>query len=296
MAGMLWTILQVTAWIILAVLFLVLLLLALVLFLPIFYKGRIVYRKDLYVELKASYFFHIFRFHLCFDKKLDYSLKALHLKLFSSEEEEELPSETEEEREQKPEQPPPEEDSLLQEDAVERQEAEQELERLQKKLQALEDRERKKGFSFSAFWKRQKRRLHRWIRRILHKWKGFKLRKEKLQATWQDKSHRRALVLIWVYTKKLLRHILPRKMRGTVRLGLEDPAATGQLLGYLAIFYPYYAGQLELIPSFEESIVEADLAIKGRIGIYYLIYIVLVLYMDKDVKRLYRFYKEKKLW
>ncbi len=156
MAGMLWTILQVTAWIILAVLFLVLLLLALVLFLPIFYKGRIVYRKDLYVELKASYFFHIFRFHLCFDKKLDYSLKALHRKLFSSEEEEELPSETEEEREQKPEQPPPEEDSLLQEDAVERQEAEQELERLQKKAAGFGRPGEEKGLLLFGFLERAK--------------------------------------------------------------------------------------------------------------------------------------------
>ncbi len=40
--------------------------------------------------------------------------------------------------------------------------------------------------------------------------------------------------------KGLLHHILPRKIRGKLIFGFEDPALTGQVLGVAAIFYSFY--------------------------------------------------------
>ena len=54
--------------------------------------------------------------------------------------------------------------------------------------------------------------------------------------------------------RKLIRHVLPRKIRGSITFGCEDPALTGQILGAVAIAYPLYGKGVAVYPRFEEKI------------------------------------------
>lgn len=63
----------------------------------------------------------------------------------------------------------------------------------------------------------------------------------------------------------ILRHCLPRKIRGTVHYGLEDPAMTGKILAVICAVYPVLPGKLKIDPDFEEQVIEADVSFRGHI-------------------------------
>lgn len=67
----------------------------------------------------------------------------------------------------------------------------------------------------------------------------------------------------------ILRHILPKKVRGYVRFGFSDPAATGQAIGAVGMFLPLIPEGLRVIPDFQEPCLEADVNLKGRIVLLY---------------------------
>ncbi|MBP3880135.1 MAG: hypothetical protein J6D46_07460, partial [Lachnospiraceae bacterium] len=56
--------------------------------------------------------------------------------------------------------------------------------------------------------------------------------------------------------KKLIGHVLPRKLKGYVRFGLDDPGRTGRVLAAVAPFYPKYGKTFSLEPDFEELVLE----------------------------------------
>lgn len=85
---------------------------------------------------------------------------------------------------------------------------------------------------------------------------------------------------------KLLKHIAPRKLRGNLFIGFEDPATTGQILGYICMFYPIYGNNLNVRADFENKVLDADLKFKGRIRLYVLLVGALRLWRDKNIKKL----------
>ncbi len=85
---------------------------------------------------------------------------------------------------------------------------------------------------------------------------------------------------------KIVRHILPRKLKGSVRFGTGDPCSTGKILGAAAMLYPIYGGHINVEPVFEEKALEFDLYLRGRIRIVTVLIPALRTYWSKDFKRL----------
>lgn len=84
--------------------------------------------------------------------------------------------------------------------------------------------------------------------------------------------------------KALFRHIKPRKIKGTIRFGFEDPANTGEVLGVLGIIYPVLPRKLTVIPDFNQSVLEGSLKACGHAyGIFFLIHTLKVLFDGKTV-------------
>lgn len=69
---------------------------------------------------------------------------------------------------------------------------------------------------------------------------------------------------IWKLFKKMVKHVSPRKVKGYVRFGMEDPCTTGEILGAVAIFYGKYGKNIRVIPEFEEKCLEAELKLRGH--------------------------------
>lgn len=111
-----------------------------------------------------------------------------------------------------------------------------------------------------------------------------------------DKLHGEALIRKAIaLLEKLLRHILPQKLSGYMKFGFDDPALTGYATGFAATLYPVYGRNFTLDPDFYETCFQADCEGSGRIRLMYLLYLVIWLLIDKDVRRLIRYILKKKI-
>ena len=62
--------------------------------------------------------------------------------------------------------------------------------------------------------------------------------------------------------KRLVLRLKPTDFSGNVRFGFEDPAVTGKTLAVLSVTAPFFEGNLEVEPEFQEEILEGELLIR----------------------------------
>lgn len=109
----------------------------------------------------------------------------------------------------------------------------------------------------------------------------------------QTESFKRAFVLCREQLLKLMKIVLPRKVSGTFTIGMEDPAATGQILSIYGILYPLIGDSITVIPDFEKPVMEGSFRFKGKITAFTLIRIAAKIYFDKDLKRVICLFKKE---
>ncbi|MFT4105906.1 MAG: DUF2953 domain-containing protein [Lacrimispora sp.] len=115
--------------------------------------------------------------------------------------------------------------------------------------------------------RKQLLKLKFFFHRICDTLKAVKDKKEKLQAWVSDKENQKTVKLLLRQLKKLLRHILPRRGKGNVTFGFDDPYVTGQVLTYASVVYPFCYKHLNLYPVFDRVVLKADGNFRGRIRI-----------------------------
>lgn len=91
----------------------------------------------------------------------------------------------------------------------------------------------------------------------------------------------------------LLKSILPKKFAGNIKIGTGDPASTGQVMAAYGILYPLLGNHIEIIPDFEQQIVEGDLLIKGKITLFRLVKTAWIVYFNKDLRHLIKLLKRE---
>lgn len=94
--------------------------------------------------------------------------------------------------------------------------------------------------------------------------------------------------------KKLIGHVLPRRLNGYVRFGLDDPGRTGRVLAAVAPFYPKYGKTFSLEPDFDDLCFEGKAELKGRIYLFYVAFIGLRAILNKNTKYVIRQLKKLK--
>jgi hypothetical protein len=86
--------------------------------------------------------------------------------------------------------------------------------------------------------------------------------------------------------KKVLKHILPQEFRVRLSYGFDNPANTGILCGFIALFSTYYSGyDIYLDPIFDQEILEGELSLKGRLFCFVITYYVLQLVLSKTFRK-----------
>ena len=103
-----------------------------------------------------------------------------------------------------------------------------------------------------------------------------------------DDRTKAARSLAWSQLKGFLVKLLPNKVRGDLRFGTDDPALTGEILGGISIFYPLFMDNVKVVPDFQETVLEGELYLKGRIRLLTVAQIAWRLYRDKNVRFVYR--------
>lgn len=102
------------------------------------------------------------------------------------------------------------------------------------------------------------------------------------------KKEEKSLKLIWKQFITLIKHISPRRIKGQIRFGFDDPYQTGQVLTYISPFYGRYLREVSIIPVFEEAVLDGELYIRGRIRLGTAIWIVLMLWRDAGIRKLWK--------
>lgn len=102
----------------------------------------------------------------------------------------------------------------------------------------------------------------------------------------REESHR-ALSKVKTQVVRLLKHIAPRKLKGCLEFGFDDPALTGDIFGKLCMFYALYGNNVVVVPNFEQSMVKAEFALSGKIRVVTLLHIGWKVLFDKDIRNLY---------
>lgn len=170
---------------------------------------------------------------------------------------------------------------------------------VKKEKKAVVKKKKKRQFNI-------KRKLQDCIDKIVelyHKakmmWNGFLYKEEEVQKKIRhiadffaaNENHAGMRVLL-EHGKKAFSHIWPKKWKGWIRFGLEDPAETGKALGMLAVLCGVVGSFPNIEPDFEQEIFEGNLKAKGRIRVATLLRIVIHVWRNEAFKALKRNFEE----
>ena len=101
-------------------------------------------------------------------------------------------------------------------------------------------------------------------------------------------ASKEAIEFGWKWLKYLLWHMRPRKIRGYLKLGQEDPADTGELLGLLCTLRPVCGRHFLVEPDFEREVLEGSFYMKGFLQLYVVAIVLAKYYFNKNFMRFVR--------
>ena len=292
-------ILKIIGITLLSVLGIILLVVALVLFVPVFYRVRIVHNpKETKVKAKVSFLFPLLLVTVEYCKKLFYKLRVFGFAVIDSEKpkKEKIPKEKKtkkikkKEKKQKPSQSAAYEDDkedffAPSESPSEIPEMEEQQEsKIETEPEEKPEPEEKQGLFEKIRSKIQKIRetignLIKKVRKLLHQ-------KEEVQRILAQPETKKAISFVWEKLKRILKHVLPRKIKGYVAFGADNPATTGQVLGALSVVYARTGMLLEIRPNFTEKQLECDVELKGRIQVFTLLVIAVKVFLNQELRKL----------
>ncbi len=82
----------------------------------------------------------------------------------------------------------------------------------------------------------------------------------------------------------ILKNLKPQKYKINLHLGFDNPELMGKIMAVNGILYPFHLGKIAVLPEFDQSIIEGNFEIKGRISIYVYVWTALIVLFDKDIK------------
>ena len=106
-----------------------------------------------------------------------------------------------------------------------------------------------------------------------------------IKTTLESDIFKRAFDLVKKKLLRIIKMILPDKLRADILFGIGDPADTAEIVALYSALYPVLYDKVTLRPDFDRKVVMADAHVKGHITVFTILYSVLVCYFNKDVKK-----------
>lgn len=85
---------------------------------------------------------------------------------------------------------------------------------------------------------------------------------------------------------RIFKNLKPQKFQVNLHIGMEDPAAMGDILGVWGMLYPIHEGHIDICPDFEQSVLEGDFYCKGRVTVCIYLWTVMIILFDKNMRYL----------
>lgn len=120
---------------------------------------------------------------------------------------------------------------------------------------------------------------------------GIKAAYEKYSPLWKDEKYQGVFKFVLSNVLKMLKSILPKKLRADVTFGLDDPATTGYIVGAISMFYGVVGDIIKVTPDFQEKGFEGEIIAKGRVFLGVLLYYVIRTYLDKRVRAVIKMFR-----
>ena len=106
-----------------------------------------------------------------------------------------------------------------------------------------------------------------------------------IKTTLESDIFKRAFDLVKKKLLRIIKMILPDKIKAAILFGSGDPADTAEIMALYGTLYPVLFDKVSFEPDFDRKVVMADAHIKGHITVFTILYSVLVCYFNKDVKK-----------
>lgn len=127
------------------------------------------------------------------------------------------------------------------------------------------------------------------------KWKtSFQNTREQISyyySLWMRKETQSAFLKAKDSFIKLMKAFLPKNWMIAGKVGFEDPALTGEIMGIISVCYPYFGKHVDLQFNFEEEILETKAWMKGKIRPFYLIFHIILFFTNRHVLRFIKMIK-----
>lgn len=129
--------------------------------------------------------------------------------------------------------------------------------------------------------------LQKKIQNVLDKWNWWKsfLGNVKVKA---------AISCVKKELWKTIKHVFPKKLKGNITFGSEDPSVTGAVLAVLGMTMPLHKNCVEVTPLFDgTNMFQGTISFKGRIYAVVLLLEVLKVIVNKNVRYTIKYWKNK---
>ena len=283
MIGILLTALKIIGIVILAIIALALLIILMVLFIPVRYKGKVYFKEVPDIALSVTWFFKFLSLNITYKDGLDIIGKVGWLfKVYSNHDDTDTNEETEDYKSEVREIVDTVNENKKEDISVDNTnkanvitEKKENLE-AESKIKALDKQEKKqsKKKKSKSNKKKSTAKKESKLDKLINKAKD-------IHYLLTEEENKKTLLLMIEKTKNLLVHILPKRIVGFFKFGFDDPSTTGQVLEAVAIFYPLYRDDFKIVPMFYDEIIEVDISFKGRLRVFYALYIGLILWLNK---------------
>ncbi|MGL6221579.1 MAG: DUF2953 domain-containing protein [Lacrimispora sphenoides] len=156
-----------------------------------------------------------------------------------------------------------------------------------------EEPKKKKGFRVMGVFEKLKKKVLRaftklkfFFLRICDTLRTIKDKKDEIYAWISNKENQKTGKLLFRQVKRLVRHILPRRGKGNITFGFDDPYLTGQVLTYASVIYPLCHKHLNLYPVFDQAVFTVEGTFRGRIRMGTVLLIGSRMLLDRNFRRL----------
>lgn len=279
-------ILKIIGILFLSIVGILLTLLLLILFVPVRYRGDLDFSDKLRGKIFVSWLLHFLTIRFDFGNKMEMTIKILWFRLFQKDEEIEeellkadLPKKETSEIEES--------ENVFQKKMEEPSRSprprEPEVQILEKDMRKAE----KVKLGITERIRLFLEKLVRKIKGLFHWFRNKKETYERFRAFIENEENQYTFCLLLRQSKRLLRHVLPRKLQGYLRFGLEDPYITGTVLTYISPFYGIYGDKIAVEPVFDEKVLEGNVHAKGHSHLAFLLWCILRLLLNRNFRRLY---------
>ena len=291
-------ILKILGITLLVLLGLLLLIVAVLLFVPFFYKVRVVHNPDkTQIKAKVSFLYPFLSVTVQYLEKLSYKVRILGIAFFNSDRPKKerraktvKKSKAKQKKKKPVKEPGPEQVSVQTvneiPEGIHHQEVSVPKESLSEKQTPFKTEEKKEKQGFFKKIKGKIQKIRETISKVINKCKKLLHQKDEAKRILNQPETKKAIAFAWGELKHLLKHVLPRKIKGYVAYGAENPATTGQMLGILSVVYAKTGQLLEIRPNFVGKQLECDVEIKGRIQLFTILVIAIKVLCNKELKQL----------